>query len=907
MVRMSLNGAFYFLLALVSLQAVLPSVAHAQQTISTYTVGPIYGNDSSIAVTTSGTIDGTVSGTGVISTGTNTTTTLINAGAILGSSYGILNEATGSFGTITNSGTISGDNGVYTTGTIGTVINTSTGLISGGSLGFLQRGGSVEQFSNAGAITSDGYAVGFDTGATLGSLTNSGTMIGADQGLILAVTGTVRNLSGAVISGAASDGLDTFGNVELVDNAGSIYGLYRGVFIAAGSVTDLTNTGSIDSGDAGLVMDTSTTLGTLTNSGTISGGGSGAVLSTTGTVTNNAGGSIRGDNGDGLGLGTIGNIGLIDNAGSIYGGDSGVYIAAGSVGVLDNGGTIDGGTAGLQIVAGTTLGRLTNSGTIGGILNEGTMGDVSGPAISSTGTVASIGSIVNTGTINQGVQIENQNVSVSAGVGTGVFDGGTLDVVDGDLTFTDGTIGLNADVSVNGGSGTLINQAILSVTGTHLVTGNFQQTLGRTTLVDLTDVTPGVSFTVTGLASFTGGSDDNGYTQRSGGLASYGSLELIGMSSTAPSTDDPVTDRFIIEGDSITRQSTLTVGPGGLVLDGSNLLLQLGSTTGALGSRLVLDGDVTTAGNAASSIAAPTGETSTIGTRAVELSGTAGAATRTFTIGGDGANLTVSLPITNGSATTAGMLKAGAGTLTLDDANTYSGATTIFAGTLALGANGTIGSSTRITVGSDGSSGAVLDLTAKTGTFAFMSSQTVGGIGTIAMNAGDTAEFAGTLAPGNSPGIITFDGGTGLLSGTTQIEIFGAARGTGYDAIDLINSASLDYGNGVLALDFGTWLADQQSYQLFGSGSSSLLGNFDSVTIEGTNYTGLTFTFSSGVWTSQGTSFSGQTLTFTEATGALLIVPEPAAIAQAGLGIAAAAYALRRRGGRRVDRAQNPS
>jgi hypothetical protein len=68
------------------------------------------------------------------------------------------------------------------------------------------------------------------------------------------------------------------------------------------------------------------------------------------------------------------------------------------------------------------------------------------------------------------------------------------------------------------------------------------------------------------------------------------------------------------------------------------------------------------------------------------------------------------------------------------------------------------------------------------------------------------------------------------------------------------------------------------------------------VTIVGTNYTGLTFTAASGVWTSQGTSASGQTLTFTEATGTLLIVPEPAAIAQAGLGIAAVAYALRRRG-----------
>ena len=883
------------LLALVSLPAVLPGVAHAQQTISTNTAGPIYGNGASITVTTSGTIDGSVSGNGVISTGTNTTTTLINAGLILGASYGILNEATGSFGMITNSGTIQGYSAVASSGTIGTFTNISTGLISGGDLGFLQRGGSIDQFSNAGVISSDGYGVGFDTGATLGVLTNSGTIRGADQGLILAATGTMSNLSGALISGTTTDGLDTFGDVGLIDNAGSIYGVYRGMFIAAGSVTELTNTGSITSDSAGLVMDTSTTLGTLTNSGTIAGGSSGAVLFTTGTVTNNAGGAIHGDDVDGLGVGTFGNVALIHNAGSIYGGDSGVYIAADSVGSIDNAGTIDGGTAGLQIVAGATLGTLTNSGTVGVILNEGTIGTGAGPAIMSTGTVAAVGLITNTGTINQGFQIENQNVSVGAGLGAGVFDGGTLDVVDGDLTFTDGTITLNSDVSVDGGSGTLINRADLSLTGTHSVTGNFQQTSGRTTLVEVPGVTPGVGFTVTGSAIFSGGSDGTEYNQNSGGVASYGSLALIGMSSTAPLDGDPVANRFIVDGDSTTRQSTVTVGSGGLVLEESNLLLQLGSTGGALGSRLILGGDVTTSGSAASSIAAPTGETNTIGARAVELSGTAGAVTRTFTIGGSGADLTVSLAITDGLATAAGLTKAGAGTLTLDDANTYSGATTISAGTLALGANGTIGSSTMITVGSVGSSGVVLDLTAKSGTFVFSSSQTVGGIGTITMNAGDTAQFAGMLAPGNSPGIITFDGGTALLSGTTQIEVFGSGRGAGYDAIDLINSAALDYGDGVLVLDFGTWLADQQSYQLFGSGSSSLLGSFADVTIEGTHYTGLAFSFSDGVWTSQGTSSSGQTLVFTEATGTLLIVPEPAAIMQAGLGIAAAAYALRRR------------
>ena len=68
----------------------------------------------------------------------------------------------------------------------------------------------------------------------------------------------------------------------------------------------------------------------------------------------------------------------------------------------------------------------------------------------------------------------------------------------------------------------------------------------------------------------------------------------------------------------------------------------------------------------------------------------------------------------------------------------------------------------------------------------------------------------------------------------------------------------------------------------------------------GTNYTGLTFTKSAVVWSSQGTSPANQTLTFTEATGTLVIVPEPAANALAAIGAAVAVWTARRISRRRA-------
>ena len=137
------------------------------------------------------------------------------------------------------------------------------------------------------------------------------------------------------------------------------------------------------------------------------------------------------------------------------------------------------------------------------------------------------------------------------------------------------------------------------------------------------------------------------------------------------------------------------------------------------------------------------------------------------------------------------LVKDGTGTLTLNNTNTYSGDTTVKAGTLALGLSGSIASPV-IIVGDAGSSGALLDLTAKSSGFTLASTQTLKGIGTVVTNTGaGRLTNNGILAPGNSIGTLNITGDYSFGSSSVyQVE----TNATTSDKIAISGAASIVSG-----------------------------------------------------------------------------------------------------------------
>jgi len=262
-------------------------------------------------------------------------------------------------------------------------------------------------------------------------------------------------------------------------------------------------------------------------------------------------------------------------------------------------------------------------------------------------------------------------------------------------------------------------------------------------------------------------------------------------------------------------QSTASTYDTGVTLNGGLSIANLaegaytpiqftaGPSATTLGGRILLASDLTFTGNSTNNhtvlISGDTGDFNNPGV--IALSGT-----RTFNIG-DGAaasDLTSTAPLIDAAAgDTGSLVKTGAGTLDLQGANTYTGSTTISAGTLLI--NGS--STSAVAVNNTG---------------------TLGGSGTISQTV--TVNQGGVLAPG-SGGLSGRTLNTGNLSfaatdATLALAISGSGAGD-YSQLNVTGGVSLD-GNGVIELTLQSFTPEAGDifFVIRNDGSDLISGTF---------------------------------------------------------------------------------
>jgi autotransporter-associated beta strand protein len=379
------------------------------------------------------------------------------------------------------------------------------------------------------------------------------------------------------------------------------------------------------------------------------------------------------------------------------------------------------------------------------------------------------------------------NVTLSGDVSGGPSaQNTTLDVVSG--TTTNSTAYSGSTDANTAGSGSLIKTGLgtLVLTGSSFYTGSTQIQEGVVSVATLTG-TAGPLGNGGSIAIGTGSTA--GTLAYTGGDVSSARAYSLGAGG---STIDVSANNLTI--------STAITGSGGLTKTGAGTLTLTGNNTYT--GNTVISGGVLDLNGASSGVddnatvtiqngatLKSTGDNETLGP-IVLTSGT---------IVTDGANqfrspsFTVSQGAINGilankTGTAAPLTKTTAGTVTINAAQAYTGATNVNAGTLALGASGAVATSPTVNV----ASGATLDVSAVTGGFTLGATQTLAGAGSVV----GSAAVSGTVSPGDSGAIGTLTLGATTLNGggVLNVSLFDAnsTAGTGWD---LLSTGALTFAN----------------------------------------------------------------------------------------------------------------
>ncbi|OAE53492.1 autotransporter domain-containing protein [Achromobacter mucicolens] len=747
-------------------------------------------------------------------------------------------EWTGGNFLVTGTGTLSGaDIGLHASGTSPGRTLTNLGTIVG-TLAGLQNDGVLSQVQNNSLIWSTG------TGVTVAGILNTGSG---------SITSLVNNAGGSIAGDRA--GLFNAGNIDLISNFGMItsnspnFGTVAGIWNNGGTISNLNNVGTLQASTThgslvgfGVVTENGL-IGTLDNSGIIVGQvgvlaqGNGRVdtLTNSGTIS----GDIAGIFMDASSAGTITNTGLIVGApSSAMGGsfDTGIYLSrASSVSLLANSGTITGRNAAIQLDSNSYISTITNSGLIAG--------DLTSASAVPLAIAGGSGNVVGTLT--------------GASGGLGVADKGLIKVTGANLVFSRGNLLLNDDIAAVGRS--VINYgATLQINNPITVTGNYSQTGGGLTFNVVNPVSYGY-LDVNGTAAVSGAAislDGAGlaigqsYTVvRPTGLGTYSNntafvsvnngllARLSNVNGALTVTLAPDASTHYWDGANTVADGTIAGGSGTWTANGKNWTSTNGATNGQLDQtdvRPVFGGaaGTVTVDSSQGAIAVNGMQFTTDGYR---VTGDAiGLAASTSAIEVD-ANATA---IIDSKLTGSGALaKTGSGMLILNGVNTYSGGTSVSAGTLEIGdaAHPTASILGDVTVGSGG---------------------TLRGHGSI----GGNVTNDGVVRPGGSIGTLT------ILGNYTQ-----SPTGTLFVDVSPTTASQLKVGGtatlaGTLNVLYGPGTYSATSFRIIDA--ASVTGRFASVTSNAPDE----------LAQSVQNLADGSTLTLANTSGSVIIAPTNASI-----------------------------
>ena len=713
---------------------------------------------------TSTTGTSTFSGDTFVSAGT---LTLGNANALFGSTFDTASTGTLSLGTLSAA-------------TFGALKNSGTfTLTNSGSAFTLSVGGNNVSSSFAGRLTG------------LGGLTKVGTGT-------LTLTGATSDYAGATTLGGGALAL---GSANALPASGTITFSGGALQYTASNTTDYT--ARIASSGSAVAIDTngqavtftggigSTNTGGLTKlgSGTLTLSGSSAYTG----ATTLAGGVLALGNANAIAA--AGNVtftgGTLQYSGSntadltsrIVSSTSAIAIDTNNQSVTWAGDLVNTNTGGLTKSGAGTL-TLSGSNTFTGAItvSAGTLGLSSARAVPNTGvTIVLDGGVLNRSSTAQG----NLGAAMSIGAGGGEIRTGTT-----------GQWTINSTISGGAGTGSLV----LNSSSAELIMGGANSYAGGTRIIAgngvaiATDTALGsgtISFEGGQLRATSAGPRIVANPVAFAGNASFdtsaantnltfnGSATILGATRTI--TVSSVTSLASFNGsigDGGNALGFTKAGVGTLILGGSNTYS--GTTTLSAGT-LRLDNTDAFAGGGNLSF--------TGGTLQYSGSNTADYASRirssSSAIRVDTNSQTVTWNNAVDSSNVAGLTKSGSGTLILGAANTYTGTTTVSAGTLQIGNGGTAGSiAGNVTLSN--TSGLVFNRSDSltysgsiTGTASIMNSIVKLGAGTLSLSGsnnigGNTTIAGGTLSitgVNALPGSFTLDGGT--LVNATGIQNFG--------------------------------------------------------------------------------------------------------------------------------------